>query len=340
MITRTDHYDLHSQNTFGMRVSCECFIEYDSPADLLALDWDSLPRPVLHVGEGSNLLFTGDFPGTVLHSRIRYIKYVDMGADSVPVAVGAGIKLDDFCARACADGLWGAENLSGIPGEVGAAAVQNVGAYGVEIKDILSGVVCYDTHLHRKVSFQMDQCGYGYRDSMFKRPENRGRYVVTGVLLRLRRSYSPKLDYGNIRTALEGTPEPLTPQQVRDAILRIRDEKLPDPRRIGSAGSFFKNPVVPRAEYERIAAQVAPAAVPHYDLPDGTVKIPAAWMIDQCGLKGHVEGNVAVYDKQPLVLVNRTGEAAPEEVVALEQKVIMAVWERFGVELHPEVEHI
>ena len=340
MITRHDHYDLHSQNTFGMKVSCECFIEYDSAADLAALDWDSLPRPVLHIGEGSNLLFTGDFPGTVLHSRIRYVKYVDMGANEVPVAVGAGVKLDDFCARACADGLWGAENLSGIPGEVGAAAVQNVGAYGVEIKDILSGVVCYDIRAKRKVSFQADQCAYGYRDSMFKRPENRGRYIVTGVLLRLRRNYSPKLDYGNIRTALSGVAEPLTPQQVRDAILRIRDEKLPDPRRIGSAGSFFKNPVVSRAEYERIAALVAPANVPHYELPDGNVKIPAAWMIDQCGLKGRVEGNAAVYDKQPLVLVNYTGQASPEEIISLEKTVITSVWERFGVELFPEVEHI
>ena len=162
------NYDLSSMNTFRMKVSCACFVEYENVAELEGLNFDSLPRPLLHMGEGSNLLFTGDFPGTVLHSNIEYIKYVDVGLDEVPVIVGAGVNFDSFVAETCRHGLWGAENLSLIPGEVGAAAVQNIGAYGAEVKDIISGVVCFDLKERKKCRFKASECGYGYRSSMFK----------------------------------------------------------------------------------------------------------------------------------------------------------------------------
>lgn len=329
-------YDLSSQNTFRMKVSCECFVEYDSVKELEGLNLDRLPQPFLHIGEGSNLLFTRDFPGTVLHSKIDYIKYVDMGFDDVPVMVGAGVSFDRFVEQTCRHGLWGAENLSMIPGEVGAAAVQNIGAYGVEVKDIISGVVCFDMVERKKVKFSVAECRYGYRSSMFKEPDNKGRYIVTSVLFRLSRKPKPQLGYKGIREALAGIDEP-TPMQVREAVMRIRHDKLPDPAETGSAGSFFKNPVVSRVQFEAISPD---GSAPHYDLPDGSVKIPAAWMIDRCGFKGVKVGGAQVYEKQPLVIVNASGDASPEDVLALENKIINEVKERFGVELHPEVDHI
>jgi UDP-N-acetylmuramate dehydrogenase len=333
---RIENYDLSSHNTFGMKVRCALYIEYDTVEELQNLPWKELPQPIMHIGAGSNLLFTGDFPGTVLHSAVKYMKFVDMGLDEVLMTVGAGVVFDDFVARCCEVGLWGAENLSLIPGEVGAAAVQNIGAYGVEVKDLISGVVCFDLQERRKVKFTREECRYGYRDSLFKQPENRGRYVVTSVLFRLTRKHSPNLEYKGVRDALEGK-DPRTPQEVRDAIIRIRQQKLPDPEELGSAGSFFKNPVVSREDFARISPD---GSAPHYDLPDGTVKVPAAWMIDRCGFKGAVEGGAAVYEKQPLVIVNASGEASPAEVLALENRIINGVRERFGVTLHPEVEHI
>lgn len=337
---RIENYDLSAHNTFRMKVKCALFVEYETVKELEELDFDSLPKPVMCIGAGSNLLFTKDFPGTVLHSAVKYIKYVDMGLDEVFMAVGAGVTFDEFVAKACEAPYWGAENLSLIPGEVGAAAVQNIGAYGVEVKDIIAGVVCYDTVERKKITLKCAQCGYGYRDSMFKHAQ--GRYIVTSVLFQLTRKYSPKLDYKGIRAALglgDGqTPQDLSPMQLREAVIRLRNEKLPDPAETGSAGSFFKNPVVSAAQFAAISQGYS--SVPHFIVEGGFVKVPAAWMIDQCGFKGAVQGGAAVYEKQPLVLVNASGEAAPDDVITLENKIIEGVKQRFGVELQPEVEHI
>lgn len=329
-------YDLSSQNTFRMKVSCECFVEYENVKELEGLNFDKLPKPLLHIGEGSNLLFTRDFPGTVLHSNIEFIKYVDVGFDEVPVMVGAGVSFDNFVEETCRHGLWGAENLSLIPGEVGAAAVQNIGAYGVEVKDIISGVVCFDLKERRKVRFTAAECRYGYRSSMFKEEENKGRYIVTSVLFRLSRKPVPRTEYKGVLEALAGN-EPSSPMDVREAIIKLRRKKLPDPAEIGSAGSFFKNPVV---SAEQFAAISLDGSAPHYVLPDGSVKIPAAWMIESCGLKGESEGGAQIYENQPLVIVNATGKATSEDVLSLERKIIDTVKSRFGVELHPEVEHV
>lgn len=343
-VTRYENFDLSSKNTFRMKVSCACYIEYDDAADLKTIDFASLPQPVMHIGAGSNLLFTKDFPGTVLHSGIKYIKYVDLGLEELLVAVGAGVIFDDFVAETCAHGLWGAENLSLIPGEVGAAAVQNIGAYGVEAKDIISGVVCYDTQTGEKVTFKKEQCGYGYRDSMFKQAGNKGRYIITSVLFRLSRIPKPQLKYGNIQLALGGKT-PSSPSEVRDTIIRIRQEKLPDPAEKGSAGSFFKNPVISKEHFEKIKAVAAKElgedySVPHFPLEDGSVKVPAAWLIEQCGFKGQKLGGAAVYEKQPLVIVNDSGEAAPEEILALERKIQESIKTKYNIDLTPEVEHI
>ncbi|MBQ6710173.1 MAG: UDP-N-acetylmuramate dehydrogenase [Bacteroidales bacterium] len=408
---KTEYYkDLTKMNTFGMKVKARCFIEYDSVADLVDIEFEELARPVLHIGGGSNLLFTDDFKGTVLHSKIDFIEILngspephcddrdslchceersDVAISSpVLVSVGAGVVFDDFCAWAAKEGLWGVENLSYIPGEVGASAVQNIGAFGVEVKDVIHRVYCYDTVEEEFVSFPVEECGYGYRDSFFKRPEIKGRYVVTHVVFALSREPKPVLDYGHLKEAVASAygecqcvpeapsqaslgPSPypgvgkclfhtngtspesddkpskqhLTPAMIRKVIIRIRKEKLPEPSVKGSAGSFFKNPVIPMEHYLRIEAAAKAEfgpdyKVPHYDLPDGMVKVPAAWMIEQCGWKGKRSGGAAVWDKQPLVIVNHTGEAYPEEIVGLEKRIIASVKAKFGVELHPEVEHI
>ena len=382
-MVKTEYYkDLTKMNTFGMKVKARCFIEYDSVADLVDIEFEELARPVLHIGGGSNLLFTDDFKGTVLHSKIDFIEILDechsapvapsqtsLGPSPYPgvgkchfrtndtssegvqpietvlVSVGAGVVFDDFCDWAAKEGLWGVENLSHIPGEVGASAVQNIGAYGVEVKDVIRKVYCYDTVDEEFVNFDVEDLQYGYRDSAFKDPEIRGRYIVTHVVFALSRTPQLKLEYGHLKEAVEAAGSELTPGLIRKVIIKIRKEKLPEPSVMGSAGSFFKNPVISREHFERIEAAAkaehgADCKVPHYDLPDGMVKVPAAWMIEQCGWKGRRSGGAAVWEKQPLVIVNYTGEAYPEEIIGLEKRIIASVKTKFGVELHPEVDHI
>ena len=328
-------YDLSAHNTFGMKVKCARFVEYSSVKDLENIDWDELPKPVVSIGEGSNILFTGDFGGTILHSAVDYVKYFDVGLDEVPIMVGAGVKVDSLIEKVCSEGLWGLENLSLIPGEAGASVVQNIGAYGVEIKDVVSGVTCFDLQEKKMCKFRVQDCAFAYRDSLFKR--SGGRYIVTSILLRLSRKARPRLEYKALAQAF-GDRVPQTPMQVREEVIKIRRSKLPDPAQVGSAGSFFKNPVVSAAQFAAICEGYD--SVPHYLLAAGMVKLSAAWMIEQCGFKGTGIGGAAVWEKQPLVLVNASGKASPEDVIALENKIVSAVQERFGVELSPEVVHL
>jgi len=344
MINRSANFDLSSRNTFRMKVRCALYVEVTEEADLAALDWADLPQPVFVMGGGSNLLFTKDFPGTVLHVGIchseRHNCHSERSEESV--TCGAGVVFDDFCAWAAKEGLWGPENLSLIPGEVGASAVQNIGAYGVEAKDIIADIRAWDRQEGRFVNIDPATCAYGYRTSKFK-TEWKGRYVITAVTYRLSTTPQPKLDYGGVRKALpEG--EDLTPQLIRDTIIGIRRQKLPAVEEIGSAGSFFCNPVISREHFEKIVATAQKDngpdyQVPHYDTPNG-VKVPAAWMIEQCGFKGARNGGAQVYQKQPLVIVNATGSATSQEIIGLEQQVIKAIESKYGITLHPEVEHV
>lgn len=348
MITKEYYKDLTKCNTFGMKVKAKAFVEYDSVADLVELDLEGLPRPILHIGAGSNLLFTEDFKGTVLHSAIKFIEPLseEGSDDSVKVSVGSGVIFDDFCAWAASNGLWGTENLSNIPGETGAAAVQNIGAYGVEVKDIIDTVYCYDLEEEEFVHFDVQECGYGYRDSVFKGTSFKGRYIVTHVVFRLNRKPEPKLDYGYLEDSVRNFAKggEISPQVVRDAVISIRKEKLPDPAVLGSAGSFFKNPVVDKEVFKKICAVAVSefgqeTLVPHYVVGD-CYKVPAAWLIEKCGWKGKRAGGAAVYEKQPLVIVNFTGDAYPEEIVGLEKRIVSSVEAKFGIRLSPEVEHI
>ena len=341
MVIRHEAYDLSARNTFGMKVSCRLYVEVTDPEDLLTLDFDALPQPLFIMGGGSNLLFTKDFPGTVLHMANQGQTVMPGSTGHLMVRVAAGVVFDDFCAWAAAEGLWGPENLSLIPGEVGASAVQNIGAYGVEAKDIIDTVHAFDLTARTFVDIPGADCAYSYRASRFK-SEWKGRFIITAVTFRLSAAPQPKLDYGGVRKAL-GDRE-ATPQVIRETIIGIRVQKLPDPEKIGSAGSFFCNPVISREHFERIVAiakeENGPEyEVPHYEVGD-RVKVPAAWMIDQCGFKGATEGGAQVYSKQPLVIVNASGAATPEEIITLEHRVIDTIRDKYGIELHPEVEHV
>lgn len=331
---------LLAHNTFGIDARCSRFLEYASveEAQQVSLLLREEGLPYIIVGEGSNLLLTKDYDGIVVHSAILGCKEVSVdGANAyeVYVSYGSGVTWDDVVAESVSNGWHGAENLSLIPGEVGASAIQNIGAYGAEAKDLIYKVEAVEIATGKVVEFGVDECAYSYRQSRFKH-EWKNKYLITHVTYRFSRHYSPDLDYGNIRQALaakgvEGMP---SPELLRQTIIEIRQAKLPDPKVMGNAGSFFMNPIVGRDVYERLAAQYE--AMPHYVVDADHIKIPAGWMIEQCGWKGKSLGRAGVHDRQALVLVNRGG-ATGNEVVALYEQIIKDVKAKFGIEIHPEV---
>ena len=337
-------YSLLAHNTFGIDAKCSRFVEYASveEAQQLVASLTEADQPLLILGGGSNLLLTGDYQGTVLHSAIKGIEVMENSSfenqedekGSVFLKCGSGEVFDDVVAYAVEHGYHGAENLSIIPGEVGASAVQNIGAYGVEAKDIIYKVEAVEIATGKVVNFDNADCQYSYRQSKFKH-EWRDKYLVTHVIYRLSKTFTPDLDYGNIRASLAAKhiAEP-TAQQLRDVIIEIRNAKLPDPKVEGNAGSFFMNPIVEKAKYDELAAQYP--GMPHYTIDAEHEKIPAGWMIDQCGWKGKSLGRAGVHDKQALVLVNRGG-ATGEEIVKLCETIRKDVFEKFGIEIHPEV---
>jgi len=331
------HHSLRDHNTFGLDVKARQFINYHTVDELVEILSALRDRnePILHIGSGSNLLFTRDFDGIVLHSSIRFIDYVSHDSHEVVVRVGAGVVWDDFCSLMAQCGYYGSENLSLIPGVVGAAAVQNIGAYGVEVESIIHEVETIEVATRRPRVFGAAECEYGYRDSIFKN-KLQGQYIVTAVSFKLATVPVAHLDYGPLQQLRSREPVP-TAQEIRNAVMAIRQSKLPDPALLGSAGSFFKNPVVPIEVYHQLAATYND--VPHYEVSDHEVKIPAAWLIEQCGWKGVSHGGAAVYEKQPLILVNRD-HATPADIMELAALIEQSVKEKFGIQLHPEVNYI
>lgn len=330
-------YSLLRHNTFGMDVRTAHFVEYESVEELCVfLKQKNYELPLLHIGRGSNLLFSGDYQGTVLHSLIKGYEVVSETSDTVDVRVGAGEVWDDFVAYTVQKNLYGAVNLSLIPGEVGASAVQNIGAYGVEAKDLIVSVdtVCVSTGELRQ--FSNKECCYAYRKSIFKQ-ELKGKYIVTHVTYRLSKVPVWHLDYGNIRTELDKASCPLTLDNLRRIIIRIREEKLPDPAQMGNAGSFFMNPVIPKKQFADL--QSIYTDMPSYPASEDCVKVPAGWMIDRCGWKGKSLGRAGVHARQALVLVN-LGGATGKEIMALAEAVVASVKEKFGIDIHPEVNYI
>jgi UDP-N-acetylmuramate dehydrogenase len=337
-------------NTFGIDARCTRLLEFSS-VDELRNHWQEIAEArrqgrLLIIGRGSNLLPTGDYDGLVVRSRI-------MGRTLIApykIEVGSGETVDEIIAWSIAEGLYGMENLSLIPGEVGASAVQNIGAYGVEAKDLIVSLHALDIETGEIVEITNEQCEYGYRQSRFKK-DWKNRFVITDVTYQLSTTFTPHLDYGNIRKVLEEKgvscnveDGQLTAQLLRDTIIDIRNAKLPDYEVEGNAGSFFMNPIVSKEKFEELIAKYPnmpyyPIATPAPSLGragEGGVKLPAGWLIDQCGWKGKTLGRAGVHDKQALVLVNEGG-ATGEEVVALCRQVQKDVFERFGVKIHPEV---
>ena len=330
-------YSLLPHNTFGMDVKASVFIEYASVEELKeVLSLYVKDNQWLHIGKGSNLLFTGDYSGTILHSAIKGYEVIREDANEVVVRVGAGEVWDDFVAKTVENGWYGAENLSLIPGEVGASAVQNIGAYGVEAKDLIVEVETIEVSSGNERIFRNEECGYAYRESVFK-SSLQHQYLVTHVSYRLKKTTYYHLDHGNIRSELEKQGGHLTLANVRQTIISIREAKLPDPKLQGNAGSFFMNPVISRKHLEALLVDYP--LMPHYEVDAECVKIPAAWMIDQCGWKGKNLGRAGVHDKQALVLVN-LGGAVGTEVIALSETIQKSVYEKFGINILPEVNFI
>lgn len=333
-MTIQENYSLRQWNTFGMEISARVFAEYESVSELRQLLRQFEGERLMHIGRGSNLLFTQNFDGVVLHSNIRFYELAVQTDTEVLLRVGAGVCFDDFVAYAVNHGWGGAENLSYIPGEVGASAVQNIGAYGAEVKDIIRRVFTLNRQTLEERIFEKAQCGYGYRESVFKNTL-KDQYIVTAVEFALQRQPVLNLDYGNLRGALAGKEHP-TPRDVREAVIAIRRQKLPEVEETGSAGSFFKNPVISEQQFS--ALQKDYPQIPHYAATGG-VKVPAAWLIEQCGWKGKTQGGAQVYEKQPLVIVN-ANHATPADIVGLASAIQQSVQQRFGISIMPEVNYI
>ena len=317
-MTIKENISLLPYNTFGIDVKARLFIEYYSLDELRQVLKEHKGERILHIGQGSNLLFTKDFDGIILHSGMARARFID----DETVEAQNGLRLDDLIAQLTDMAYCGMEKLSLIPGEVGASAVQNVGAYGVEAKDVILRVNTIDVGSLEERVFSNEECRFGYRDSIFKH-ELKGKYIVTSVVYKVKPGEASK---------------------TREEIIRTRMAKLPTVGETGSAGSFFMNPFVPEEQANALLEKYPD--MPHFEAPspwgrvgERLVKIPAAWLIEQCGWKGKTLGGAQVWPKQPLVIVN-AGHATPEDIIALAAAVSQSVKDKFNIDIHPEVNYI
>ena len=329
-------FPLKELNTFGIDVKARFFARFESVEELQQLLTlpELQPLEKLVLGGGSNLLFTKNFDGVVLQNGIRGIELLRENEDEVYIKAGGGEVWHDFVLYALRHNYGGIENLSLIPGTVGAAPLQNIGAYGVELKDVFHELEAVHLQTGEVHLFDNATCRFGYRESVFKN-ELKGQFVVTSVVFRLSKKHTLNTSYGAITTTLqEMQVQQPSIQDVSAAVCHIRQSKLPDPKQIGNAGSFFKNPEIPLQQFEQLKAQYP--HIPSYPVSPGAVKVPAGWLIEQCGWKGKVIGNYGVHKNQALVLVNYGG-ANGGQVRQLAYDIIASVEEKFGIRLHPEV---
>ena len=336
MLVKKD-FNIKELNTFGLDVNARYFMEFNSEEELKSalLLPEVKNNRLLVIGRGSNLLFLHDFEGVILHSCINHIKLIDEDKSGVHLEVGSGVLWDDLVAYAVENGWGGIENLSLIPGETGAAAVQNIGAYGAEICDIVAGVHTVEISSGENRYFTLEECKYGYRESIFKN-ELKGKYIITSVILRLNKIPQFKLDYSHLKDEVLKRGE-INLKNIRQTVIEIRSSKLPDPAVLGNAGSFFMNPVIPVSLFNEIKAKYP--LVPSYPIDEQTKKVPAGWLIEQSGWKGKSLGKAGVHKNQALVLVN-LGGATGNEIKILSEVIRQDVFKQFGVELVPEVNFI
>lgn len=332
-----ENVSLKSYNTFGIDVNAKYLCRITTVEQLIELLQSPILKQEKHyiLGGGSNVLFTQDFDGLVIKDEIKGIETVREDDNHITVKVGAGENWHQFVMHAVTNDWGGVENLSLIPGTVGAAPMQNIGAYGVEVKNLIENVDAVELSTRRLRTFSNEECGFGYRESVFKR-ELAKKYFISSVTLRLtKKNHQLNTAYGAIQETLrEMNVTHITIQAVSNAVINIRKSKLPDPIVIGNAGSFFKNPTVPLKQYEEL--QNSNPTVPGYPVDNQNVKIPAGWLIEQCGWKGKRINNVGVHPKQALVLVNY-GKGNGAEILSLAEKIQASVLEKFHIELTPEV---
>lgn len=332
MIREFYHINLRDRNSFRVAQHATRLVEFETVEDLRLFFTSGTPKQWMVLSGGNNILFTEDYDGVLLTPISQNINIIKDDTPTATVRVDAGVEWDDLVAWAVSHDLWGIENLSLIPGKVGAAPVQNIGAYGCEVAQVIERVHLFDVRSQATCSLDAAHCGFGYRESVFKQML-KGRVIITGVDIRLSRTPNPRLGYGDVECEVEKLGG-ATLRNIREAICSIRRSKLPDPTILGNAGSFFKNPVVDAVVAERLLADYPD--MPHYPAPDGRVKLAAGWLIDRCGLKGFREGQVGVHERQALVLVN-FGGASGSEVIALARKVQSCVHNKFGIEIATEV---
>ena len=329
-----ENFSLLNNNTFGIDVSANYFVEYDSVEELVQLINSDLLREnkFLHIGGGSNLLFVGDYQGVILHSKMKGIDVVETTKDIVVVRAASGEVWDDFVSFCVNRGYGGVENLSLIPGEVGATPIQNIGAYGMEVKDVIVKVECVSVETGEIREFTNEECKFAYRDSVFKR-ELKGKYIVTNVYYKLQKVGVPQINYGSLEEEMKKYPE-VTLANVRKAVIDIRQRKLPEPKVWGNAGSFYLNPVISKSQYDSLLKEYP--ELPCYKVSDTEVKVPAGYLIEKCGWKGKAQGKVAVHGSQALVLINKGG-ANGLDIINLSDSIRQSVREKFQIELTPEV---
>jgi UDP-N-acetylmuramate dehydrogenase len=334
MIIIEESYSLKSYNTFGVQAYATIFAEANNPDDLKTIIdvFREDHKPKLILGGGSNLLFTGDFDGIVIFPDLKGHELVKHHDTHVWVKAYAGENWDKFVAFCVSKNWGGIENLSHIPGNVGGCPVQNIGAYGVEVKDVIDAVETIDLQTGEIRVFSNAECKFGYRDSIFKH-SGKNKYVITAVIFKLSAEPVCNTRYADVTEELKKFPE-ITIASVRKAIIAIRQRKLPDPEQFGNAGSFFKNPVIPKEQFELIRR--THQNIPFYPQDNDNVKVPAAWLIETCGWKGKREGNIGTYETQPLVIVNY-GEATGAEVLEFAKKVQYSVKEKFDLDLEMEI---
>jgi UDP-N-acetylmuramate dehydrogenase len=336
MVRIRENFSLLPFNTFGIDVRARWYAEIEDEAAASAFFFSHYASgiPILLLGGGSNLLFTQDFDGLVVRNCISGFEIQRESPEHIWVTCGGGENWHSFVLH-CVDNGWGGiENLSLIPGTVGAAPIQNIGAYGVELKDVFDSLEAHNLKTGEIRNFDASDCEFGYRDSVFKR-SLKGQFLVTRVTLRLSKKPKLNLSYGNVRQELEKRSSGnWTIRDLSQVICEIRSSKLPDPAKIGNAGSFFKNPVIPASQHETLLAQWP--GMPSYPQTDGSIKVPAAWLIDRCGWKGFREGDCGVHKHQALVLVNYGG-ASGGEIVQLSNRIRKSVEDRFGIRLEAEV---
>jgi UDP-N-acetylmuramate dehydrogenase len=333
----TQDQPLKEHNTFGLDVRAVFFIEMETEEDVRTLARDEYFRtlPFITIGEGSNLLFNGDFKGAVLRFTGDSVTTVAEDDRTIRLRIDAGKRWRDLVKETVTQGLWGIENLALIPGDAGAAAVQNIGAYGAEICDVLDTIHYVDLRDGSTHALPASEAKYSYRHSIFKEP-SMSTAVVTSIELTLSKEPKPRLEYKGL-SGLRDLKQ-LTPARVANEVAGIRRSKLPDPELIPNAGSFFMNPFISPEDFERLRS--THPDIPHYPSPDGTkVKIPAAWLIQQVGMKGYRDETVGTYDKQPLVLINHH-HGTSADIRRMAETIIGTVRDTFGIELHPEVRYV